>query len=356
MDLGIVYELRNETQQAAEVYKKILTLHPDHKQARNRLGQTYIKEKKLDEALTQFRELQKLGSGDLNIRTKIGLIYLEQGKLDQAILEFNFVLGANPEDDRVRYYLGAAYVEKGALDLAIAEFKKIPVESDLFADSRRSIVLIFKKQNKTQDGFRLMEESIQAKPKDPDLYLILAALYEQEEQLPRAVETLKKGLVQNSENIDLHYQLSALYDKMGDFEKMVSGMREVLRLDPNHADALNYLGYSYTEKEMHLEEALRMIQKAMTLRPNMGYIMDSLGWAYFKLGDYARAVEELEKANQLTPNDPVITEHLADGYSKLSRTDKAKDLYQKALTLNPKPDQMERLKKKIEELKEKQPK
>src|SRR4030067_1783618 len=93
-----------------------------------------------------------------------------------------------------------------------------------------------------------------------------------------------------------------------------------------------------------------MIQKAMALKPHMGYITDSLGWAYFKLGAYARAVEELEKENQLTPNDPVVTEHLGDGYSKLSRMDKARELYEKALTLNPKPDQMERLKKKIEEL------
>jgi tetratricopeptide (TPR) repeat protein len=197
----------------------------------------------------------------------------------------------------------------------------------------------------------MMEESIQAKPKEVDLYLILAALFEKEEQLPKALQTLNKGLSQNRENVDLHYQLGSLYDKMGDFEKMVSEMKEVMRLDPNYADALNYLGYSYAEKDIHLEEALRMIQKAMALKPDMGYITDSLGWAYFKLGDYERAVIELEKANQLTPNDPVITEHLAEGYSKLSRREKARDFYEKALTLNPKPDQMERLKKKIEELK-----
>jgi Flp pilus assembly protein TadD len=138
---------------------------------------------------------------------------------------------------------------------------------------------------------------------------------------------------------------------MGDFDRMVSQMKEVLRLDPNHADALNYLGYSYAEKGIHLEEALQLIQKAMALKPNMGYITDSLGWVYFKLGDYEQAVTELEKADQLTPNDPIITEHLADGYYKLNRKERARELYEKALTLNPKPDQAERLKKKIEELK-----
>jgi tetratricopeptide (TPR) repeat protein len=105
-----------------------------------------------------------------------------------------------------------------------------------------------------------------------------------------------------------------------------------------------------------LEEALKLIQKAIELKPDMGYITDSLGWVYYKLGDYERAVNELEKANQLTPDDSTITEHLADGYLKLSRTEKAIEFYEKALSLDPKPDQKERLQKKIKGLKEKRSK
>jgi tetratricopeptide (TPR) repeat protein len=85
----------------------------------------------------------------------------------------------------------------------------------------------------------------------------------------------------------------------------------------------------------------------------MGYITDSLGWIYLKLGDYERAMTELEKANQLTPDDPIITEHLADSYLKLNRIEKAIEFYEKAKKLDPKQDQMERLKNKIRELKEK---
>jgi Flp pilus assembly protein TadD len=143
---------------------------------------------------------------------------------------------------------------------------------------------------------------------------------------------------------------------VGDFDKMVTQMKEVLRLNPDHADTLNYLGYSYADRGIRLEEALSLIQKAMTLKPNMGYIMDSLGWVYFKLGDYERANAELEKANQLTPDDPLITEHLADSYLRLNRIEKAKEFYEKAQNLDPKDDQVERLKNKIKELKEKQSK
>lgn len=202
----------------------------------------------------------------------------------------------------------------------------------------------------------MMEESIQIKPKDGDLYLILAALFEKENQLQKALEILKKGLDQNKEDIDLHFQVGAIYDKLENFDKMVIEMQEVLRLNPNHADALNYLGYSYADRGVRLEEALQLIQKAMTIKPDMGYITDSLGWVYFKLGDYRKAVTELEKANQLTPDDPIVTEHLADSYSKLNRIEKAIEFYEKAQKLDPKPDQAERLKNKIKELKEKRPK
>src|SRR4030067_906646 len=278
---------------------------------------------------------------------------MEEGKLDQAILEFNFVLTANPQDDRVRYYLGIAYVEKGSLDQALSEFQRIPVSSDLFADSRRSILLILRKQARMEEAVRILEESIRLKPGDGDLYIILAAHHEKENQLEKALIILKKGVELNKENPDLHFQLGAIYDKLGNFDQMVSQLKEVLRLQPDHADALNYLGYSYADRGIRLQEALGLIQKAMKMNPDMGYITDSLGWLYFKLGQYEKAAVELEKANQLTPDDPVITEHLADSYFKLHRIEKAIELYEKALKLDTKPDQIERLESNIKEEKEK---
>src|SRR5512135_1351317 len=205
LDLGLTYEIQNEPQKAAEVYQKILSLDPDNKRARDRLGRIFLKEKKFDEALDQFQRMQKSDSDDLNIRTKMGLIYLEQGKLDQAILEFTFVLAANPKDDRARYYLGAAYVERDTLDQALSEFKKIPPESDLFADSRRNIFLILKKQNKTGEGIKILEESVQAKPNDEDLYLLLAEVYEKEDHSEKALATLKKGLEKNQKSEGIHF-------------------------------------------------------------------------------------------------------------------------------------------------------
>jgi tetratricopeptide (TPR) repeat protein len=113
-------------------------------------------------------------------------------------------------------------VEKEALDQAISEFKKIPSESNLFADSRRSIATILSKQNKKEEAVRTLEESIQAKPNDGDLYLVLAALWEKENEPQKALAVLQQGLERNKENTEVLFQLGAIYDKTGDFDKMVS--------------------------------------------------------------------------------------------------------------------------------------
>lgn len=130
-------------------------------------------------------------------------------------------------------------------------------------------------------------------------------------------------------------------------------MREVISLNPEHANALNYLGYTFADKGIHLDEALELVQKALKLKPDSGYITDSLGWVYYKKGEYVRAVTELEKAIELTPDDPIITEHLGDSYLKVNLLKKALKFYERALQLKPKEDQLNRLRKKIKAIKAK---
>jgi Flp pilus assembly protein TadD len=128
-------------------------------------------------------------------------------------------------------------------------------------------------------------------------------------------------------------------------------MKEVVVLDPKNADALNHLGYTYAERGIKLHKAEQLIKKALELKPDNGYITDSLGWVYYQKKEYPRAVEWLEKAHQLVPDDPIITEHLGDGYLKVNKKEDALQMYQRALELKPEEAQGKVLRKKIEELK-----
>jgi tetratricopeptide (TPR) repeat protein len=108
-------------------------------------------------------------------------------------------------------------------------------------------------------------------------------------------------------------------------------MKAVIHADPTHAQALNYLGYTYAELGTNLDEAESLVKKAIEHQPNDGYIIDSLGWVYYKKGLYKTAIEFLEEATILVPDDPTILEHLGDAYMKVDNLQKGLEYYRKAL-------------------------
>ena len=113
-------------------------------------------------------------------------------------------------------------------------------------------------------------------------------------------------------------------------QQAISHMEKVLELKPDHAEALNYLGYTWAENNVNLEQALEYIQKSMNLKPGSGYIQDSLGWVYFRMGKLDLAIKEILAALLLEPNDPNIYEHLGDIYQKQGKKRKAEEAYIKA--------------------------
>ena len=155
------------------------------------------------------------------------------------------------------------------------------------------------------------------------------------------------------DNDELHFNLAVLYEKQDRFDEMVDHLRHAIRINPGNADALNFLGYSYAEKGINLEEALSLINSSLALKPDNGYITDSLGWTYYKMGQYGKALKALKKATDIVKNDPVIFEHLGDVYLASSRKQDALKAWLRSLdVLNPEdlgePDATD-LKKRVEE-------
>jgi len=142
---------------------------------------------------------------------------------------------------------------------------------------------------------------------------------------------LETGIEIDPDNTELLFELGVLYDKNGQTDDAIEQMQKVIELDSKHADALNYLGYTYADNGIRLEEAEALIRKALEQKPENGYIIDSLGWVYYQKGMYEKAVEYIEKAARLIPDDPIVLEHLGDVYEKLGESQKALDFYQQAL-------------------------
>jgi tetratricopeptide (TPR) repeat protein len=169
---------------------------------------------------------------------------------------------------------------------------------------------------------------------DREVYLDLAQMYSRLKRWPEAEEAIAKADQLSSKPDDktaATYVRGSIYERQKKYDQAEEAFKQILASDPQHAGALNYLGYMLADRGVRLEEALAYIKKAVELEPANGAYLDSLGWAYFKLGKYDLAEQNLTKAIQHTPNDPTVQDHLGDVYQKTGRLKLAAAHWERAL-------------------------
>ncbi|MBW2283832.1 MAG: tetratricopeptide repeat protein, partial [Deltaproteobacteria bacterium] len=274
-DLGTLYQMTQREMDAIDIYKKLVLLNPQNLTVRERMVDLYIKlglKEKAEQEMNAIKERAEPGDPE---RQALGLLYLRQGRLDESIEELKLILAAWPEDDKTRYYLGTAYEENKDLENALAQFRKIGPESKYFQSSRIHIAYILDSQGKSTEAIDVLESAIDGSEAEVELYLMLASLYEGLKKYDKGIEVAREGLKNDERNVDLLFRIGVLLDKKGDKEACLTEMRNILKIDPDHADALNYIGYTYAEKGIRLDEAMKLIKRALAMKPESGYILDS---------------------------------------------------------------------------------
>jgi len=144
-----------------------------------------------------------------------------------------------------------------------------------------------------------------------------------------------------------------LHEKAGNNEKAILYMNNVLKIDPDYPNALNFIGYTWADQGINLERAEEMVRRAIAKKPDDGYIMDSMGWIYYRKGDYDSALKELLKAHQKLPDDPTIAEHVGDVYTALKEYGMAIEYFEKSMKLEKKEEKIRIIEKKIKAIEEK---
>jgi len=349
-DLAVVYGKTEKLDQAIACYQTIVGISPTNTSARERLISLYYKTGQKAAAEQAIAEMEKnISPGDRE-RKKLGFIYLKYGKLEQSIAELTSVVSAFPEDQEARYYLGAALEEHGDFDAAYEHLSLLGPESNYFVHARIRMAYILQGQGKIDEAIELLRGTIDLEEGNPRLYLMLSTLYEGREEYHSALNVLNEGLAYDAKDTDLLYRTGIVLDKLERNKECLEHMEKILTIDPTHADALNYIGYTYADQGIHLDKAQELIEKALKYKPESGYILDSLGWVYFRKGLYDKALIKLNRAVELTPDDPVINEHLGDVYAKKEHYERALERYEKALSLEHADKQ--RLKEKIKHISE----
>jgi tetratricopeptide (TPR) repeat protein len=268
---------------------------------------------------------------------KLGAVLYEQKAYDRAIEAFQRALTLEPQNLRARFYLASSFLDAGREGEALESLNEVLRTDPKNVDARLQLGFLHSRAKRYDDAVRVLTEAANLDPRRPEIFLYLGMAHYRASNYDRAVRAYEEGLALDDAHKDLHFQLGVAFEKQGRFDQAVGQFRRVIALDPKHAEAYNYVGYMFAEKGIRLDEAERLIQKALEIEPENGFYIDSLGWAYYQQGRYGDAVRELRRAVELTrtKEDPVIFDHLGEAYLKAGDEPAALAAWEKSLELDP---------------------
>ena len=334
LGLAALYETQKKYDDAIGVYRRYLEINPARISFRMKIADLLVKSNKHEAAEKEFQEVLKMDSANREVRTALGLLYYDMHRFDAAAVQFLSLLETAPNDDKLHYLLANALEQKGDLPAARVAYQKISTVFELYANAQIHTAMIFKKEGRLDDAILVLTQAIQKKNDQAILYLYLSSLYEEQKNFAVAEKTVLEGIGRFPRNADLHYVRGSILEKMNRFEESIKSMETVLDIDPQNADALNFIGYSYADRGIHLDRAEQMIVQALKIKPDNGYILDSLGWVHFKKNQYDSALKHLKRARQLLPGDANIMEHLGDVYLKIGQDKEALEQYRNAVKID----------------------
>ena len=280
----------------------------------------------------------------------MGVFYDDIGDPVKAIEEYKQALSQDEQAAMIHLNLAVSLIKHNDLPAAADELKRVVSLDPEAVEPHAILAILYSVQNKADLALAEYESALKQatklNPKDIEIYHALGALYLKQDKLKEAFQTYRIICALSPADPKAHFYLGIIYGELKDYALCEKEIKQALELDPDYAEALNYLGYEYIEWNKDLHQAETLIKKALSLEPDNGAYADSLGWLYYKQAKIKEAKELLKRAASLM-EDPVIYDHLGDVYFKLKEIDQAKLNWQKSLKLDARQDSV---KKKIEAL------
>jgi len=381
---GLAQNLLNDGQAdaALEQYKVIADANPEDAQTYVRIAEIYRKQGKFDLALDNLKKAESMVQDSVEVPYNIAAIYQAQGRYDEAVPILRDLLkksekpegkySSGEKSNRAVFLerLGTIYRDQGNNASANETFREIVAlgGDDNIERGYQQIIDTWREAKEWSKALDVAKEAVQKLPStqlkmvlalqqadmgdadkalkdvrgmlkgdadDREVYLTLAQMNTRLRRFSDAEQALDKAEQLSTKTEDKEYVWflrGANFERDKRYAEAEEQFKKVLASDPEHASALNYLGYMLADQNMKLEEALGYIKHAMDLDPTNGAYLDSLGWAYFRLGKFELAEENLLKASQKINTDPTVHDHLGDLYQKTGRLKLAATNWERALT------------------------
>jgi tetratricopeptide (TPR) repeat protein len=324
-----------------EAFDKLLPQHP--------LIVKSIDEVKKNEQLQPLIANPQAGAAE--VLYGLGASLGRQGGEDLAMVYLQLALYLAPQQPLALLSLADLYEQLKKPHYAIKVYEKVPQSSPLRRNAEIQMAINLDSLERTDEARQHLDKLIEQRPKDLEAITALGNILRGRKMFAECADVYGKGIetIANPEkpNWTIFYFRGICYERSKQWPKAEADLKKSLELFPDQPHVLNYLGYSWVDQGVNLDEGMRMIRRAVDQRPDDGYIVDSLGWAYYRIANYEEAVRYLERAVELKPEDPTINDHLGDAYWRVGRNLEARFQWAHARDLKPEPEELAKIEEKL---------
>jgi tetratricopeptide (TPR) repeat protein len=332
---------RSEALKIFETFDKALPQHPLIVQA--------MEELKRGEKLAPLAANPQAGATE--VLYGLGASLGRQGGEDLALIYLQLALYLSPHHSLALLSLADLYENLKKPQLAIKVYERVPQNSPLRRNAEIQLAINLDALERTAEAREHLDKLIAQRPNDLEAILALGNILRGRKLFAECAETYGKGIqtiAQASKpNWLIYYFRGICHERSKQWQKAEADLKKALELFPEQPHVLNYLGYSWIDQGVNFDEGMRMIRRAVEQRADDGYIVDSLGWAYYRMGNYDEAVRHLERAVELKPDDPTINDHLGDAYWRVGRILEARFQWVHARDLKPEPEELAKIHEKL---------
>ncbi|EDY16859.1 Tetratricopeptide TPR_2 repeat protein [Chthoniobacter flavus Ellin428] len=354
-----------QLQKMNAIYRKAANLAKEDATTLTKVGDYFVLSKQTKDAIPYYRQIldNPQNAGDVplnNVRDKLARCYLVVGQRNDAVKYLEDIIKDSPLRFETYELLGELYEANDDLEKALANYEHSLLLDASEPRNHLRLAELLMRAKRYDRAVEIMQAARKKFPDMPSITLSLALALSQAKRHPEAMAAFSDAQAEAEVSREemLNAQFYLLYgeaaEQAGLIEKAAELIKQSLEMEPNSAEACNYLGYMWVDRGEHLDEAGDLIKKALSLDPDKGEYLDSLGWYYFKKGEPERALTELLRAQEsilreTKKDDATVLEHIGDTYSKLGKTAEALNYWQKSLTL----EENKKVSEKIENAKQK---
>src|SRR6266568_4951686 len=323
----------------------------DKKLPRHPLVQEGLRDTKAGKKLPPLVDSAQAGAAEALYG--IGATLTRRGGEDLALVYLQLALYLQPNHALALLSLADLYESVKKPAMAIKVYERVPASSPLKRNAQIQLATDLDAADRSEEAIKILKSVTAEDSKDLEAIMALGNIERGRKKFADCAQTYSQGIDVLPPNNDkansvYYYYRGICEERAKQWTKAEADMRKALELQPEQPNVLNYLGYSWIDQGVNLDEGMKMIKRAAEQRPDDGYIVDSLGWAYYRIGNYEDAVKNLERAIDLKPEDPTINDHLGDAYWRVGRTLEAKFQWAHARDLKPEADELPKIEAKIE--------